>query len=270
MELNRNALIWLVLLLAVSGQRSLGQDIHFLLVADTNDASLGRCCSITVQRVSETLRYLIPQQRYTLRTLESKRGDYSSAESVLRAIRDVQVPRGDTFVFFYHGHGGSSGDRHFLHMPDNRPLYSRDLKETIQAKACRLSIIMTCSCNVPVRGVGEAAQAAEGWDVTTQGMAPVMEELFLNHTGLYHTNSSWPKQNPGPTRKSGPGSSIRSAVTAPPALRLVRRGGAWTECWIGVSKLASRWSKKAAGSDRRTSEINRHNTPFTGDRCRKP
>lgn len=194
MKLNRISLAWLVLWLAASGNYAFGQDIHFLLVADTGDASLGRCCSITVERVTGTLSYLIPQQRYTLQTLESGRGDYGNADSVLGAVRDVQVPRGDTFVFFYHGHGGSSGGRHFLHMPDSGRLFSDDLKAAVRAKSCRLAIIMTCSCNVPIRGVGEAAAAAEGWDVTTQGMAPVMEELFLNHTGLYHTNSSWPNQ----------------------------------------------------------------------------
>ena len=158
MKLNRMALVWLVFLLAASGKYALGQDIHFLLVADTGDASLGRCCSITVERVTGTLSYLIPRQRYTLRTLESGRGDYGNADSVLRAVRDVEVPRGDTFVFFYHGHGGASGDRHFLHMPDGGRLYSSDLKATVQAKSCRLAVIMTCSCNVPVRGVGEAAR----------------------------------------------------------------------------------------------------------------
>jgi hypothetical protein len=96
---------------------------------------------------------------------------------------------------FYHGHGGSFGGRHFLHMPNNGRLFSDDLKVTVRAKSCRLAIIMSCSCNVPIRGVGEADAAAEEWNVTTQGMAPVMEELFLNHTGLDHTNSSWPNQN---------------------------------------------------------------------------
>jgi hypothetical protein len=194
MRLNQTALVWLVLLLAASGTPASGQDIHFLLFADTGDASLGRCCSTTVQRVTDTLSYLIPPQRYTLRIFESGRRDYNSAESVLRAVRDIHVPRGDTLVFFYHGHGGNSGGRHFLHMPNNGRLLSDDLKATVRAKSCRLAIIMTCSCNVPIRGVDEAAAAAEEWNVTTQGMAPVMEELFLNHTGLYHTNSSWPNQ----------------------------------------------------------------------------
>lgn len=117
MKLNQIASVWLVLLLAASATSAFGQDIHFLLFADTGDARLGGCCSITVQRVTDTLSYLMPPQRYTLRIFESGRRDYNSAESVLRAVRDVHVPRGDTFVFFYHGHGGSFGGRHFWHMP---------------------------------------------------------------------------------------------------------------------------------------------------------
>jgi len=183
-----------VLLLGTSVQRSQAQNIHILMAADTNDASLGKCCSISVERVRGMLSYLIPQDRYRFQTLESARGDYRDGDTVLRAIRNFQVPRGDTFVFFYHGHGGANGKRHFLHMPDNQPLYSNDVKEAVKAKSCRLSIIMTCSCNVPVRGVGEAASPAEAWNVDTQGIAPVMEDLFINHTGLYHTNSAWPGQ----------------------------------------------------------------------------
>ena len=36
--------------------------------------------------------------------------------------------------------------------------------------------------------------SAEHWDVRQRGIAPVVEELFLNHSGLMHMNGAWPGQ----------------------------------------------------------------------------
>ena len=40
----------------------------------------------------------------------------------------------------------------------------------------------------------KAAAPAELWNVQQQGIAPVMEELFINHNGLLHMNGAWPGQ----------------------------------------------------------------------------
>jgi hypothetical protein len=39
-----------------------------------------------------------------------------------------------------------------------------------------------------------APAAVEPWDVKQKGIAPVIVELFLNHSGLMHMNGSWPEQ----------------------------------------------------------------------------
>ena len=170
-----------------------GQHIHVLMVADTADPSVGQACIKTVERVRGAFRYLVPQDRYSLRTLESAIQPYD-ADMILTAIRGVGVARNDTFVFLYDGHGARSGGHHFLQMPGGGRLFSQKLQDAARAKPCDLHIILTSSCNVPVRRPPSAAAPAERWNVNADGMAPVMEELFIRHSGLMHMNSSWPGQ----------------------------------------------------------------------------
>ncbi|MHB1036576.1 MAG: caspase family protein [Pirellulales bacterium] len=180
-------------LLASLCATSYGQHIHVLMVADTADPSIGGNCTKTVQRVREAFQYLVPKDRYSLQTLESAKQRYSR-DTIVDAIRQSRVARNDTFVFLYDGHGARSGEHHFLHMPDGGRLFSQELQDVVRAKPCDLRIILTSSCNVPVRRPPIAAAPSEKWDVKTSGMAPVMQELFIRHSGLMHMNSSWPGQ----------------------------------------------------------------------------
>lgn len=184
-----------VLLVASSGVLAKGQQIHFLLVADTADNKLKDSCATTVRNVKSSLSYLIPEDRYSLTVIESRSQPYT-ADSVLVAIRKGEVGKDDTFVFLYDGHGARAQGHHFLRMPDGGRLWSAELQKTVESKPCRLRVVITNSCNVSVeRGpIAAAPCAAEVWNVKQNGIAPVMEELFFNHRGLMHMNGAWPEQ----------------------------------------------------------------------------
>lgn len=182
----------LLILLVVDAAR--GQHIHLLLIADTADPSIGECSPKTIDKIQGMLAYLVPPDRYTLAVKESGKRHYDSAESVLKIIQDTQVGQGDTFVFLYDGHGARAEGHHFLIMPDGGRLWSADLQKAVNAKPCKLRIILTGSCNVPVQRDGIEAAPVEVWDVRRDGIAPVMEELFVNHTGLMHMNGAAPGQ----------------------------------------------------------------------------
>ncbi len=169
------------------------RNIHFFLVSDTADASIGQHCKATVENISGSLAYLIPQHRYSLTVWESDRRRYD-ADSILAAIANTPVARDDTFVFLFDGHGARAGGRHFLYMPDGGRLWSAALQDAVRRKPCNLRVILTSSCNVSVDAPRRLAVAAEPWDADRQGIAPVMEELFLNHSGLMHMNGAWPEQ----------------------------------------------------------------------------
>jgi hypothetical protein len=183
-----------VLLILLAAGVARGQHIHLLLIADTADPSIGECSPKTIDKIQGMLGYLVPPDRYTLAVKESGRQHYGSADSVLKLVQDVPVGKNDTFVFLYDGHGARAEGHHFLIMPDGGRLGSADLQKAVDAKPCKLRIILTGSCNVPVQRDGIAAAAVEVWDVQKDGIAPVMEELFVNHTGLMHMNGAAPGQ----------------------------------------------------------------------------
>ncbi len=189
----KRAVCLLVAVLFMMPAIASGQRIHFLLVADTADPKIGNNCKITADNISGALRMLIPANRYTLTAMESDKRRYD-ADSVLATIDRVGVAGNDTFVFLYDGHGGRANNHHYLHMPGGGRLWSSTLQKTVNRKRCRLRLILTSSCNVNVDQDRAWAPAGRGWNVGQDGIAPVMEELFLNHRGLLHMNSAWPGQ----------------------------------------------------------------------------
>jgi hypothetical protein len=169
-----------------------GQSIHVLMVSDTADENVGKACEITIKKVTGAFRELVPQDRYSLTIMDSRKRQYNS-QAVLDAIKKIHVVANDTFVFLYDGHGANEDKRHFLQMPDDGRLWSDDLQKAVQNKSCKLQIILSGSCNVPARAFPRAPKYIP-WNPKTQGIAPVMDELFINHTGLMHMNGAWTGQ----------------------------------------------------------------------------
>jgi hypothetical protein len=168
------------------------QHIQVLLVSDTADEQVGQSCATTIKKVSEAFRQLVPRDRYSLFIIDSKKKQYNS-QAILATIDKIQVAKDDTFVFLYDGHGANENKRHFLQMPDAGRLWSTDLQKAVRNKPCKLCIILTGSCNVPARVFPKMPKYIP-WDLQNKGMAPVMEELFVNHSGLMHMNGAWPGQ----------------------------------------------------------------------------
>lgn len=174
------------------------QKIRVLVVSNTADESeggLGRYA--TIEGVQGLFRDLVPSNLYEIRVLHSARDNYN-AESILRTIRETRVAPEDTFVFFFHGHGGRDRwslfgrEHHFLSMPDGGRLWSADLQDEVNAKPCHLRIILTSSCNVSVGPFAFSLPEMEEWNTDRDGIAPIMKRLFLEHRGLLHMNGAYP------------------------------------------------------------------------------
>ncbi len=197
MGCSRRVLPGVLFLLFLLAQVADAQVIRVLVVSNTGDGGKGR--QATIDDVRVLFKDLVPAQQYRIDLLQSARDRYT-AESVLRTIREVRVAEEDTFVFFFHGHGGrdqrnfGGREHHFLSMPDGGRLWSADLQNTVKAKACHLRLILTASCNTSIRPVCARAPAMEEWNTSRDGIAPVMKRLFLDHHGLLHMNGSYPGQ----------------------------------------------------------------------------
>lgn len=210
--MTRVLMIFVVVIFVLANHdQSSAQTIHVLLLSDTGDdrrdsdpyTGLAIACEATIREVSRTFARLVPQHRYKInvrrtRELDGERNNWGSG-NILAWVRDYDIARNDTLVFLYHGHGGRNlNNRHYLVMPDGSRLYSSDLQDEVKKKRCGLSLIITDSCNVSLEDLPEPAPAPkrgapfQDWDAKRDGMAPVMEELFINQSGLLHTNASWP------------------------------------------------------------------------------
>ena len=188
----------LCLLMAIlHGVVARGQQIHVLLVADTADDKLRDACTATVANITNALRRLIPADHYSLTVMES-RGEQYTHNPCWRQSGRHQLQKTILLCFCTMVMArvlvatisckclmaGGSGDA--------------QVQEAMVNKPCRLKVILTDSCNVPLdRGAAPpcpAPPAAKEWDAEHNGIAPVIEELFINHSGLMHMNGAWPGQ----------------------------------------------------------------------------
>jgi Caspase domain len=175
----------------VRASRADAPHIHILFVADDADATIGQGVGVTVGRIQSTFARLVPEDRYTLRVLRSSRTAYT-ARLIIDVILSEHVREYDTFVLLYAGHGARENGHHFLQLPGNGMLWSKTLQDAVQSKPCDLKIVITDSCNVDPRNVQASGQGGSGgnWIVERDGIAPVMEELFIRHSGLLHMNTA--------------------------------------------------------------------------------
>ena len=178
------------------------QTIHFILISDTADKTLGELCQATAQRMEATLSDLIPEGQFDfsgMGTKEDTNGVITAknTEWYLKELRKVveagEINKNDTLVFMYEGHGGRGilGD-HYVKLSNGEWMYSSRLQELVNAIPCRLKVIMTSSCNTSWLDVFFGQFSAEDWNAKQNGIAPVMESLFLDHKGLVHMNSARP------------------------------------------------------------------------------
>ena len=110
-------------------------------------------------------------------------------EKLLKAISSCPAGSNDTIVFCYFGHGGYVNGEHHLAMPNDGPLVRRKrLSRALQAKGCRLAVLMTESCSsVP----GDMlAEFAEPCAIPAATISPLFDSLFIKSRGLADFNSS--------------------------------------------------------------------------------
>ncbi|MBU0766916.1 hypothetical protein KKF55_03995 [Patescibacteria group bacterium] len=167
----------------------LAQKIHVLMVANTSkDNNIATYCQRDVDNARFVFAYLVPSEQYCFTVIQDKGATQST---IFAAIREHNVNRNDAFVFLFTGHGGNSNNHHFMQLPNRSSLWSYQLDDVVNSKRCNFRAIISSSCNAYVNW-GRAACGKEEWNVKRDGIAPVMENLFFNHSGFLHMNDSWP------------------------------------------------------------------------------
>ncbi len=161
----------------------MGSKLYLILVANTNDASIGTTCVIdkdlTYKLFQQIAEYL--EMSFTPQVIFGK---YFSKVNVDNAINSLRPSPNDVVVFYYTGHGYSNPNDGFtfpymdLRTKDFQPLspaYSinmQDVYNKIKEKGARLNLILSDCCNsdpnltsTTITGVASLRSSSLGWSL---------------------------------------------------------------------------------------------------------
>jgi hypothetical protein len=168
---------------------------HILLVATTNDPSIGRAVKLDNQHMREILTNGLPANRREIRMLE---GDAVTHANLFAAIDRFRVQPNDTLFVYFSGHGAYDNfGRHVLALASGR-LDRIYLMGRLKARNARLTVLMTDACSGEIPIEPEAAPKLD----TRNG---VLVSLLLRHAGVVDVNAATRGQL-GWCSSSGPGS----------------------------------------------------------------
>ncbi len=189
-------LIWLAAFAcpAASGQETAAR-IHLLVVADTNDPSIGESVKADLKAVPEVFRGNVPDWQLHVETIS---GLWVRPERIVATIQRMNIqPARDTIVFYYSGHGGydQQAREHVLY-PHRRPLAMRAVKAALEQARPRLAVALTDTCSTFVSG----PMAAPIYPPPTR-ISASFKSLFLDPTGFVFVSST----KPGQEARGGPG-----------------------------------------------------------------
>ncbi|MDE5759834.1 MAG: PorT family protein [Bacteroides sp.] len=139
-----------------------GGTVHFIVFADTEDASIGNSCNQTLKYLQTNL--LVKLRRY----LDDKdvrsyiyEGNGNFTRSKLNAaLSSLNTSTNDVILFYYTGHGFNNGSNDYPTLTlgrDGEDLSLRkkellDIYNTLRAKSHRLLVVMAEACNKQATG----------------------------------------------------------------------------------------------------------------------
>lgn len=151
--------------------------LEVLLVADTDDASVGEAMSHELRELQRVLEWIQNRQPKRLQ-IEVLTGSQVSPEAILSHYRQRRGRSTCSQLFFYLGHGGLDPiNGHFL-ATNRGALYRRSLWTAMENTGAPLSVVLTnCCSNVPgVMPPNRDEGRTPAWEA--------FEQLFFEHRGL--------------------------------------------------------------------------------------
>lgn len=182
----RNSFLGLLLMVGtvVFPNFCIAATLHAVLVADTNDASIGTSVGIDHKRLQSLVKSISDNTGLSLK-VQAITGDQLSLASVNQAINGVSASSEDVVLFYWSGHGYSAGESQFPTMGlKTGTLGLLAVKETLGRKNPRLLIVVGDTCNKPSGSRGEEVPSAR--DEKPENY----RELFLKYRGTIIASGS--------------------------------------------------------------------------------
>lgn len=169
-----------------------GVQLFLIVVANTNDKSIGKTCVIDKENTLELFSDITDFLDIKFVPKEISGNNYSKT-NVDRALAELKPTANDIVVFYYTGHGyGDKSDNYLFPHLDLRNDYSKkpgdpyqlsmeEIYKTIKAKGARFNLVMSDCCNSEIgvppnqsSKVNKTRGSSVDWNMTN------CESLFLN------------------------------------------------------------------------------------------
>jgi hypothetical protein len=186
--------ILIAFVLAAASSSLSAQTLHFLIIADTADQSIGSSVGADVSNMEKKAREIASASgmRLNLRTIKSP--EFNS-DSTLKAVQQISPAANDTVFFYYSGHGYRTRETRtkWPIMYTKRPLPGVEFQKVIDIldqKNPRLVIALGDLCN----SFSDQSERSSNLRAFAEIEVSNYKKLFVNFSGRVYASGSKPGQ----------------------------------------------------------------------------
>jgi hypothetical protein len=136
----------ILLLLILLSSNSLAANFHAIIIADTNDKTIGSSVIIDKRKINTLTKNIARNTGLTLRE-ENIYGYNFNYNTVKRSLNNLSVRPDDVVMFYYSGHSNNAGAKWPALNLKGRSLKLDNVISSLKAKKPRLLLIIADSCN---------------------------------------------------------------------------------------------------------------------------
>lgn len=161
--------------------------LHYLLIADSNDRSIGPAVRMDVGLMEEMIASRIPKKYRNGRALV---GNDCSPTEIRRFFRDVMIGPNDALMFYYSGHGlvNPKNLDQIYTMGKGTTITRSEIISLIQSRKPRLGVVLAdCCSNFPGQPIKNVRNTGVVWTkpiTSPRVIDPVARALFFEHKGM--------------------------------------------------------------------------------------
>ena len=168
------------------GRVNAGRKIHYVIVGQTNDRSIGKLASHNLEHLDMLTRHIRSELIGSSQILA---GERCEANAIKSAISAIDAKPNDSIFVYYIGHGAHDSNGHRFTL-DGTDLYRKEVRKILAGKNVRLSVFLSESCNgYSPPSAEDLAHPASSNGFTISGLTK-LESLFLNNRGVIELNSA--------------------------------------------------------------------------------
>ncbi len=136
----------ILILLILWSYNSLAANFHAIIIADTNDQTIGNSVIIDKRKINTLTRNIARNTGLTLKE-QNIYGYNFNYNTVKRSLNNLLVRPDDVVMFYYSGHSNNAGDKWPALNLKGRSLKLDNVIASLKAKKPRLLLIIADSCN---------------------------------------------------------------------------------------------------------------------------